>query len=60
MNSFVTLVYILTTLMLGSQNGVLSKCKVDPKDYIFDFNTIAPSLKGPGGKNMSLFKIPMK
>ena len=43
--------------MLGYQNGVLSKCVINPKDYIFDFNTEAPSLKGPGGKNMTLSKI---
>ena len=43
--------FALTTLMAssGCQTGV-TNTQINPKDYVFDFKAIEPSLKGPGGK----------
>jgi len=52
MNSLATFVFFaLTTLMAssGCQAGV-TNTQINPKDYVFDFKAIGPSLKGPGGK----------
>ncbi len=52
MNSLATFVlFALTTLMASSccQTGVTNP-QINPKDYVFDFKAIGPSLKGPGGK----------
>ncbi len=52
MNSLATFVlFALTTLMVssGCQAGV-TNTQINPKDYVFDFKAIGPSLKGPGGK----------
>jgi hypothetical protein len=51
MDSLATLLFVLATLMASSacQTGVTNN-QIDPKEYVFDFKAIQPSLKGPGGK----------
>ncbi len=52
MNKLATFVlFALTTLMVssGCQAAVINT-QIDPKEYVFDFKAMEPTLKGPGGK----------